>query len=196
MIERPMLMTPDNGQKTHDGRKTKTRRIIKNEDYYACLTGDCPHDTQAECDEAMATQCPYGLIGDRLWIREKCWRVEIEGGGIEQPYLVFESEFVKGLPEPKEIRPWLDDSQKWGARPAIHMPRWACRTVVEITAIKARRVQDMTVEDARAEGILRESCPDWHAVKDFEVLWGSINGPESWALNPWVWDLTFKRVSL
>lgn len=70
MKERPILFTPDNAQKIFEGKKTQTRRIVKNPDYYSCLTGDCPHDSQDECHKFMVALCPYGLVGDRLTIRE------------------------------------------------------------------------------------------------------------------------------
>ena len=58
----------------------------------------------------------------------------------------------------------------------------------------AERLQSISEEDARAEGISKNQCPDWHAVMDYQVLWESINGPGSWAANPWVWVVEFRRV--
>jgi hypothetical protein len=85
-----------------------------------------------------------------------------------------------------------DPGVKW--RPSIFMPRWASRILLEITAIRVERLQDISEADARAEGIAKNQCPDWHALMDYQVLWESINGPGSWAANPWVWVVEFRRV--
>ena len=93
--------------------------------------------------------------------------------------------------------------------PSIHMPRWASRLVLEIVSVRLERLQDISEKDALAEGVtkIRDGCHvikgfDYdkaglchtHAVTPFEKLWESINGPGSWALNPWVWVVEFKRV--
>jgi hypothetical protein len=75
------------------------------------------------------------------------------------------------------------------------MPRWACRTVVEITEIRVQRVQQISYEDEGAEGVtLGPHCNDRHS--GFIALWNSINGADSWNVNPWVWAITFRRVKL
>jgi hypothetical protein len=66
------------------------------------------------------------------------------------------------------------------------MPRWACRTILEITNIRVERVQDISEEDAHAEGV--ETRPA------FKCLWESIHGQQSWQTNPWAWVLTYRRV--
>jgi hypothetical protein len=106
-------------------------------------------------------------------------------------------------------------------RPSIHMPRWACRIELEITEVRVERLNAITEEDAIAEGIeQRESCA-WKnyrfktvhpkrgkAINDeenriagyvdprqsYRSLWEAITGVDSWALNPWVWVVTFKKV--
>jgi hypothetical protein len=71
------------------------------------------------------------------------------------------------------------------------MPRWACRTVVELTEVRVERVHEITQEDAKAEG-----CGSHHTTPrgEFMQLWESINGAGSWAANPWVWVISFRRI--
>lgn len=79
--------------------------------------------------------------------------------------------------------------------PSIHMPRWASRILLEITAVRVERLQDITNEQAIAEGI-GEPLDERYAVQDeFRPLWDSINGAGSWDVNPWVWVVEFKRVT-
>lgn len=180
MKERPILFTPDNAQKIFEGKKTQTRRIVKNPDYYSCLTGDCPHDSQDECHKFMVALCPYGLIGDRLWIRE-AW-ADLRGMGFGAPCA------WRGIEEADSKRCREEFGVKW--RPSIHMPRWACRTVVEIMDVRVERVQCITREDAQAEGV---DVSTQH-IAAFAAQWESIHGVGSWNLNPWVWCLTFRKV--
>ena len=81
-------------------------------------------------------------------------------------------------------------------RQSIFMPRWASRILLEVTDIRVERLQDISETDARAEGIAKNQCPDWHALMDYQVLWESIHGPGSWDANPWVWVIGFRRVQL
>ncbi len=190
MKERPILMTPENAQKCHEGIKTQTRRIIKPQplsiSWFEHQKGWCARvreDTgSAEHPAYIMVPCPYGVVGDRLWVREAwAWPGE-------------EFHLYKGSPaDARIVEEWKHDLNccqvKWA--PSIHMPRWACRTVVEITEVRVERLQEISEEDARAEGIQEVGIG---AVHDFMVLWESINGKESWALNPWVWVIEFRRV--
>ncbi len=87
------------------------------------------------------------------------------------------------------------------------MPRWASRILLEITAVRVERLQDISEEQAQAEGVkgeqcdhARQACADigyWGdtAKGAFGFLWKSLNGEGSWAANPWVWVVEFKRVT-
>lgn len=97
------------------------------------------------------------------------------------------------------------DQARW--RPSIHMPRWASRILLEITAVRVERLQDISEEQALAEGVrgepcdhARQACADIGCWGDtakgaFGFLWESLNGEGSWAANPWVWVVEFKRVT-
>ncbi len=98
--------------------------------------------------------------------------------------------------------------ERW--RPSIHMPRWACRLVLPLVSVRVERVQDITEEDARAEGVeLISSGPGWEcwmgygphgscksARESFRSLWVSIYGEESWDANPWVWVAEWKEIEV
>lgn len=192
MKERPILMTPDNAQKVFDGTKTQTRRIVKGLGAF--------HNGVLHCGGKHGLEkalCPYGTVGDRLWIRE-AWgmsyidivptdRPFIEGGTWGSPSrpnrrqcVVFKAHGAMPDNSPLETARW---------RPSIHMPRWACRSVVEMTEVRVERVQDISEEDARAEG-----CGYIQTVAEFATLWTSIHGPDAWKRNDWVFVLTFKRL--
>jgi len=92
-------------------------------------------------------------------------------------------------------------------KPSIHMPRWASRTTLEITEIRAQRLQDISEEDAIAEGIQRISYDGLSGWKDYVTgfpldcprasygtLWESIHGKGAWAANQWVWVIAFKKL--
>ncbi len=83
-------------------------------------------------------------------------------------------------------------------KPSIHMPRWASRITLEITNVRVERLQDISNADALAEGIVDNAHPDYGfgPRQEFKELWTSINGPESWAANPWVWVIEFKRIGV
>lgn len=204
MKERPILMTPENAQKCHDGTKTQTRRLNGLEE----INEDPGSWTRTFLDIAQAfvfgkrpvvpgghrqIQCPYGVVGDRLWVREAyCCEYDDDCIPIPGKY------FYKGTGV--EVRAVDGDGfQKWRKDgtgcspwiPSIHMPRFACRTVLEITEIRVERLQEISEEDARAEGIQEVGIG---AVHDFMILWESINGQGSWELNPWVWVIAFKKV--
>ncbi len=200
--ERPILMTPENAQKCHDGTKTQTRRLNGLEEVNACKHWDYPQmqargvavfldSTQANpYNNALDVTCPYGVVGDRLWVREAHQFDPPDDG--TWGYTAFMG--CKGAPLediPKRFRnpehclyrgKWDGSPLLW--RPSIHMPHWACRTVAEIAEVRVERLQDITEDDASAEG-----C---ESVEEFMDLWVSII--KSWEPSLWVWVIGFRRV--
>lgn len=105
---------------------------------------------------------------------------------------------------------WTGKENSW--KPSIHMPREASRICLEITGIRVERLCDISEADAVAEGIEildfynKDSYRDYsyvskysihkyltNAIDSFHSLWNSINGAESWRLNPWVWVIEFRK---
>lgn len=87
-------------------------------------------------------------------------------------------------------------------RPSIHMPRWASRITLEVTGVRVERLQDISIADALAEGVdvhkdhwAKNRNHICSPVQAFADLWKSINGPDSWDANPWVWAIEFKRIT-
>ena len=97
---------------------------------------------------------------------------------------------------------WAPGQSPCRKRPSIHMPRWASRITLEITAVRVERLQDISEADAKAEGTVpsdgyagpeRDRQKGWR--KSYAQLWDQINGPDSWEANPWVWAIEFKRIN-
>ena len=136
---------------------------------------------------------PRYEVGDRLWVRET-WH------GIEHP-TDRDSEFItyKATAHPHILK-----TVKW--RPSIFMPRWASRITLEITEVRVERLQEITEEDARAEGLVyHKGFSQWYTSPDtlvfghktaFQILWDSLNAKRGygWDTNPWVWPISFKVV--
>lgn len=224
MRERPILMTPENAQKCHEGTKTQTRRIVNPQPPYGCeyiINGAYSHalcrslenprlwvpPTAKSKDHRLP--CPYGVVGDRLWVRENGWERPartpkmLRDGADTWERFYFDALLDAG--EAEELKGY-----GFKRRRSIHMPRWACRTVLEITDVRVERLQEITVGDAMAEGVTRvdqgreyyfsamRDEPDhrnWVDSTDaYKELWESINGVASWAMNPWVWVISFRKV--
>jgi hypothetical protein len=203
--ERPISYSPLMVLARNAGIKTQTRRIIKNqpdEEWtpfgYDDLHAFDKHGELTErvngwgpCSEDGLTgyNCPYGKPGDRLWVRE-AWRTHSLLDHLPP------RELLRGHPIHYEVHegpPVLGGVSRGKFRPPMFMCRWMSRGVDEITSVRAERLQDISRGDCMAEGcplpnIAKKTDPkQWYA--DF---WEKINGPGSWAANPWVWVLEFK----
>lgn len=196
MKERPILFSGAMVRAILEGRKTVTRRVVKGLDperLGETMTRAQWRQVNRELPESFGITylCPYGKPGDRLWVRETWARV----GNTDPGYLVYRATYPACLPPglervPADIR---DAGYRW--RPSIHMPRAASRILLEITAVRVERLHGISRGDAMAEGC---PFPNMAAGPDprqwFAELWQEINGADSWAANPWVWVLEFKRV--
>jgi hypothetical protein len=179
--EHPILFNGEMVRAILDGRKTMTRRVV-DRDMWDCLDDGVPSDQQIiETDDTpmggvQATRfCPYGYPGDMLWVKE-----------------TFNGTTETGIAY-RATEPQMDGAP-W--RPSIHMPRWASRITLEVTAVKVERVQDITGEDAMAEGVLGHGGDKSRALTEFMVLWNKINESRGygWSVNPWVFAVAFRRV--
>lgn len=211
--ERPILFSSPMICSILDGRKTQTRRIIKGIGVVPgigeVLKGS---DDAAEWPD----YCPFGKVGDQLWVRET-WGDCTKGSDImtgthwDKPLYKADAD-AYGLLGHDGLGPIYAEEIRW--RPSIHMPRWASRILLEITDVRVERLNDISEEDAIAEGIQTIGytgpgagpnnytiCIDsvWlnsqTAAGAYAMLWESINGQGSWDLNPFVWCISFKVIS-
>lgn len=204
MKEHPILFSAPMVNAILDGRKTMTRRIIKARrgesiGVYSSAT-ECEVircDLDGEPIDADPLVCPCGAPGDRLWVRETfaiTHRVDSTPGG--QPYDPHVRYFATDNGEP----PLGPQFEKFRWRPSIHMPRKLSRIALEVTSVRAERLQDITQESALSEGVESaciEDLKQCHVtpVMAFRKLWDSINESKApWSSNPWVWVVGFKRI--
>ncbi|HBN9749073.1 TPA: hypothetical protein L3923_003537 [Pseudomonas aeruginosa] len=222
MKERPILFSGPMVRAILEGRKTVTRRVVKPQpDFLGSMVDpNTPFKTLDAGLHARIT-CPYGEPGDRLWVRETWTDVNMCGA----PALAYRAdEDIRDLMEepgflddrgafnyddprvkPYPFACWYAELDQARWRPSIHMPRWASRILLEITAVRIERLQDISEKQALAEGVELEGegvCWAGAAgtasdspVESFRLLWELINGAGSWNANPWVWVVEFKRVT-
>lgn len=192
MTDRPILFSAPMVRAILEGRKTQTRRVIKPQpinpvDLNAFKGGGAFVDKSISGKDPLI-KCPYGKAGDSLWVRETH---ALFGGGSTVIYAANwkEDAVSRGMDNIPEEVDW-----KW--TPSIHMPRLASRITLEITSVRVERLQDISEQDALAEGMTFPEGMEHgsNPVDAFRGLWQSINGPESWDANPWVWVIEFKRV--
>lgn len=199
MKERPILFNAEMVRAVLDGRKTQTRRVMKQQPEMegGVFWWPCHKVGSAVNMDEVRSLCPYGVHGDRLWVRET-WRVEHHVDHMKPSALNPLGHYaVDYLAD--------DTSPEWAGktRPSIFMPRWASRINLEVTAVRVERVREITPRDAKAEGDKErsgqleycergEQCHvDW-----FRCLWDEINTKRGypWKSNPWVWVVEFKRI--
>jgi hypothetical protein len=210
-MEKPIIFSTPMVRAILDGTKTMTRRIFRCP--WHPLLGPVPCDVSPTegmveiefTNDLIALNgkliqrmkgdrswviCPYGVPGDRLWVRET-WQ-KIEG-----------NRFI-----------YKADPLIWGGKwkPSIFMPRAASRITLEITRIRFEKLMDISEKDAKSEGVELLPSGYWKSyntkpgdslvnelsnpVSSFESLWRSINGNESWVNNPWVWVIEFERIKI
>ncbi len=212
MKERGMIFNSEMVRAILDGRKTQTRRIVKGTDGAVkfCkewdINGEEIFVVLGEKDHTGmnpvfgAISCPFGAVGDRIWVRET-WA---EAGACAPDLKLYRANYPEHVPSIYENVP-LAEEIRW--TPSIHMPRAASRILLEITNVRVERLNAISEEDARAEGIIDGGClncrepepcgcanPEPDATDAFAYLWQSIYGQENWNANPWVWVIEFKRV--
>ena len=206
---KPILFTAPMVRAILEGRKSQTRRIVKVQ----------PPTEGYTLSTLIDTTGPRRNIGKHHWLKNDGFKV-IDGSQpyFSVPYAIGDRLWVK------ETYCYHDDlarclykadginSLKWNQ--SIHMPRWASRITLEITGVRVERLQDISEDDAVAEGIEivgakynlnpyknymigRTGEMDMHcscASRSYQTLFDSIHGPGSWEKNPWVWVVEFKRV--
>jgi hypothetical protein len=229
MTDRPILFKTDMVKAILEGRKTQTRRVLKPQPTNKLQKGAMdPHwyDQDFVCiaHTGKYIKCPYGDLGDLLWVRES-WCLS-QPYDPETYYFQYKADRRNSY-EPASEK--YDYATPYIWKPSIHMPKEACRLWLNITNIRVERLQNITAEDAIAEGIgswtddRLKSNPVRYQVytnedpealytsdprDSFESLWDSINGKGSrnksgkgddldlsWAANPWVWVVDFEKTT-
>jgi hypothetical protein len=205
MKESPIRFTGAEVRATLDGRKTQLRRIMKVQPPAAGYTlGTCMSTTGDRRDEGRhhwvkvdghavvdGSQpyfaSPYGYEGDRLWVRETFRK--IKGQTATWIATDYRATYQHGdrLGDVVGMSPgsWKSSGQ---------MPRECSRILLEIIAIRVERLQDISNEDAVAEGTGVPLDMRYAAYDGFRPMWEDIHDAGSWAANPWVWVVEFKRV--
>lgn len=240
MKTRPILFSGPMVRAILEGRKTQTRRTVKHPPHQRIenlhVGGDVEWPCRETDDGMVAMHCPYGVVGDRLWVRETWMPAEVKS---EQSVAILYKASNDVRPDGVGAesfgatrwfeRPWEEingfrqdiermevEGDKW--RPSLFLPRWASRLTLEIVGVRVERLNEISEVDAIAEGVeskpserwegrrvWRDFTPDDPANPDgewferardsYRSLWRSINGPESWEPNPYVWVMEFARVS-
>ena len=201
MTERPILFSGAMVRAILAGTKTQTRRVVKPQPVgqeSICRSGNnCEAwwiGRMRDSENAWRiVKCPYGAPGGRLWVRET---------------FAFRGETVEGRDRYRYRADENPATDGWKWRPAIHMPRAACRLILEVTSVRVERLQDISIKDAAAEGcyagVVIERAGDGAvkrvagtSVDAYRALWDSLNAKRGlgWAANPWVWVVSFRRAA-
>jgi len=229
--ERGMIFNAEMVRAILDGRKTQTRRIMKVQPenselglsriidssvakevgmYFWCQADACGVKRRSK-----PFPCPFGAVGERIWVRET-WA---EAGASAPDLKLYRANYPEHVPSHYENVPPVDEI-RW--TPSIHMPRWASRITLEITGVRVERLDEISEEDAIAEGMQGVICPcckddpDYSTTQydpqtlaavdeipcracdsnksKFFTLWDSIYGESEHCMGNWVWVISFKRV--
>lgn len=192
--EKGILFNVEMVQAILSGRKTQTRRIISEKTLHlfgvAASAGEC-HPIEL-CDQRSQSYyldfCPLGKPGDQLWVREA-----FAAGLCTESTLAY-----RATHKTEDLEEGWGETIKW--TPSIHMPRWASRIDLLITGVRVERLNDISEQDARSEGVKAWRGPAEELVGGklaFFELWDSIYGQkegENWQANPWVWVIEFERM--
>lgn len=220
MNEHPILFSAPMVKAILEGRKTQTRRVCKVQppawtdrvDAAPLVDGVHRHGEAGQwvavsnefVNVRCIGRCPYGEAGDRLWVRETWQAMNTEMKWWHEWPANDRSSMNWAWTNP--VKPAYDlTPPKW--LPAIHMPRMACRIMLEVLNVRVERVQDISEEDAIAEGMDENAlvfglesgaqiADDQKCRAQFAELWDSINAKRGygWDANPWVWVIEFKQV--
>lgn len=216
MADKPIIFSAAMVRALLEGRKSQTRRVLKPQPelyhegrwHVYGRGGGCAGLHTDDVAEVALDYIPYAK-GDLLWVRE-AWRTAAAVDDAPPRDLVpglrplsYEADYDR---EP-------NDGCRGRLRPSIHMPRWASRISLKVTGVRVQRLQEISEEDALAEGVdpLDSQLVSWHAewscdgkriietetrtrVPAFQRLWETLHGPGSWDANPWCCAISFERV--
>lgn len=196
----PILFTTPMVEAILDKTKTQTRRFV--EPFFEDSLHLC-RDGKAEYGEGTIVECPYGGIGDILWVRETFCLTQPKDP--ETYYFGYKCGANSHSDYPASEKYNYSIPDVW--KPSIHMPKEACRIFLQITGLRVERLHDISANDAKSEGIKFVSdVAGWECYqrkdaiypisprRSFFYLFMSIYGMFKWEKNPWVWVIEFKRV--
>ena len=206
--ERPIIFSAPMIRAILAGRKMQTRRVVKPQPDWIRPAVGLDGVAHGYCGSGPTggIRCPYGVPGDRLWVKEAF----VIGYPAEDGYLITTDADGNDIDEQVWYRAtepeftWLDDdggmTGKVPWKSPLFMPRWASRITLEITEVRVERVQSISEADVRAEGIEWNEGPfrvgHTNHISAFKSSWDKLNGPRGfpWESNPWVWVLSFRRI--
>ncbi|WP_313129470.1 hypothetical protein [Pseudescherichia vulneris] len=206
MKERGMIFNAEMVRALLDGRKTQTRRIMKVQLSSGVRTSPFVK-SGFEDGHGKEICCPFGAVGDRIWVREAF--ATLEPGSYEPVKPCDGYAQVVRYAASDRLANSDRDVRGFNWRPSIHMPRWASRLTLEITNVGVQRLQSISQNDAAREGLVRLPASGRYCINQgdqyfgsashdarevFSWLWSSIYGDDSWNANPWVWVIEFRRV--
>ena len=192
--ERPILMTAENAQRCHDRQKVQTRRLATSPEEIETLVtfdGRYAHFTIRGLRPLVIVECPYGMVGATLWVREASWiwgrwlpnGLTTTGRRKFRFREAIERRVTFQKPTTGTLKKKGNCHWGWVRRPSIFLPRWACRTWLELTDVRVEHLGQITEDDAKAEGV--------ESIEAFRALWQSIHN--TWEPETWVWCLSFRR---
>lgn len=208
MKERGMIFNAEMVNAILSGRKIQTRRPIKWKQTRFTEIAEredgslWPWAEDCERGGDIWFACPFGEVGDCIWVRET-WA---EAGASAPDLKLYRANYPAHVPTHYENVPPAEDV-RW--TPSIHMPRWASRITLEIIDVRVERLHSISERDALREGLFQLPASGRYCLQPgmqyfgmasrsakevYSWLWASIYGEESWAANPWVWVIEFKRV--
>lgn len=190
---KPILFNTEMVQAILDSRKTTTRRIIKVNNSLEFMgfkegkallgKGCCIHET---------IKAPY-MPGDILYVRET-WGISNPMGDFARNNMTAEYVYKVGYAKGKRIPITREQEKNLGVwKPSIHMPKVAARIFLKVIGVRVERLQDLTEQGIKAEGVTEEWPP--HAMDKFQELWNSTTKEYGWDTNPYVWVIEFKRIN-
>lgn len=214
MKERPILFSAAMIRAILAGTKTQTRRQIKPQPNVDGVDLQTPPDQIDNLIKAawnagfVDVRCPYGQVGDRLWVRET-WGFDSGVRHDFRPVLGRRDLSGMDLLDHVEYRAdaeygpcaeEIGDAPRW--RPSTQMPRWASRITLEVTDVRVERLQNISDSDVQAEGIARtdantfevEDAEFQDARSAFAWLWQGNGKRAPWESDPWCWVVSFKRL--
>ena len=187
MTEHAIIFTAESGRAILAGKKTQTRRVVKFDPDWTADGTPCFDSAgwplrEDIYGEFVKVRCPFGVPGDRLWIKEAIHDV---GDAIG---------YEDGTVLPMSNWPW-----KRKKLSPLFMPYGASRLTLEVTEVRVQRLKEISLNDINAEGISESGTQfiDEHNARGhWANLWDSINAKRGfgWDKNPFVWALTFKKV--